>query len=115
MRARLRSPLGEIDLCTELGVSGRTLRLAFRERFRLGPMAYYQTLRLNAARASIKAADPDAVSVALIARDMGFHHPGKFSGYYRRLFGEVPSNTIHEGATGRHRGSFLKNDGFRKE
>jgi AraC family ethanolamine operon transcriptional activator len=94
MRARLRLPVGEIDLCAELGVSGRTLRLAFRERFGLGPMAYYQTLRLNAARTALKAADPYSVSVARIARDLGFSHPGKFSGYYRRLFGEVPSATV---------------------
>jgi AraC family transcriptional regulator, ethanolamine operon transcriptional activator len=94
MRARLRLPIGEIDICAELGVSGRTLRLAFRERFGLGPMAYYQSLRLNAARAAIKAADPNSMSVAVIARDLGFYHPGKFSGYYRRLFGEVPSETV---------------------
>ena len=94
MRARLRLPLGEIDLCRELGVSGRTLRLAFRERYGLGPMAYYQTLRLNAARSAFKEADPESVSVARIARDLGFYHPGKFSGYYRRLFGEVPTETV---------------------
>ena len=92
MRAYLRLPLGEIDLCTELGVSGRTLRLAFHERFGLGPMTYYQTLRLNAARAALKASDPELMSVSLIAQDFGFYHPGKFSGYYRRLFGELPSD-----------------------
>lgn len=94
MRARLQIPTGEIDLCTELGVSGRTLRLAFRERFALGPMAYFQTLRLNAARNVLKTADPEAVAVAQVAGQFGFSHLGKFAGYYRRLFGERPSDTL---------------------
>lgn len=93
MGANFRMPLGEIDLCTELGVSGRTLRLAFRERYGLGPMAYYQAIRLNAARAALKTARSGDTSVERIGRAFGFAHPGKFSGYYRRLFGELPSET----------------------
>jgi len=93
MCARLQTLTGESDLCAMLGASGRTLRLAFRERFGLGPMAYFQTLRLHAARAALKNADPDDVSVAGIARRLGFFHLGKFAGYYRRLFGELPSVT----------------------
>ena len=95
MRARLRIPTGESDLCALLGVSGRTLRLAFRERFGIGPLAYFQTLRLHAARAEFKGADREEVSVAGIARSFGFFHLGKFAGYYRRLFGELPSATCH--------------------
>lgn len=91
MRDRLREAVAEADLCRDLGVPGRTLRLAFRERFGLGPMAYLQTLRLNAARAALKAAEPGAV--AEVGRAFGFGHPGKFAGYYRRLFGELPSAT----------------------
>ncbi len=89
LRARLRDPITEIDLCKELGVSGRTLRLAFRERFGLGPIAYFQSLRLHAARAALRTARP----IADIAQDFGFSHPGKFAGYYRRQFGESPSTT----------------------
>lgn len=54
MRASLHVPLGAVDLCAELGVSDRTLRLAFRERFGLGPMTYYRALRLNATRSAPK-------------------------------------------------------------
>jgi AraC family transcriptional regulator, ethanolamine operon transcriptional activator len=93
LRARLRDPVGEIDLCEELGISGRTLRLAFRERFGIGPMVYFQTLRLNAARAAIRTAGPTNRGVAAVARAFGFRHPGKFAGYYRRQFGESPSET----------------------
>ncbi|MCE9534383.1 MAG: helix-turn-helix domain-containing protein [Planctomycetes bacterium] len=97
MRARLRIPTGEIDLCAALGASGRTLRLAFRERFGLGPMAYYQALRLHAVRAAFKKTEAPSQEIAVIANDFGFAHAGKFSGYYRRQFGELPSETISHG------------------
>ncbi|MCE9533307.1 MAG: helix-turn-helix domain-containing protein [Planctomycetes bacterium] len=91
MRARLADSFGAIDLCRELGVSDRTLRLAFRERYGLGPMAYYKFLRLNAARSRIKA-NP-LITIADVAREYGFHHLGNFAADYRRLFGESPSET----------------------
>ena len=91
MRARLVDPVGAIDLCRELGVSDRTLRFAFRERFGLGPMVYYKCLRLNAVRARLKKCPYAAV--AEVANEFGFHHLGNFASDYRRLFGERPSQT----------------------
>lgn len=91
MRSQLADPLGAVDLCRRLRVSDRTLRLAFRERYGLGPMGYYKHLRLNAVRAALKA-DPH-LSVAAAAVAVGFHHLGNFSADYRRLFGEKPSDT----------------------
>lgn len=92
MRARLRDAVGAVDLCAALGVSDRTLRLAFRERYRMGPMVYYKTLRMNAVRAELKAAEPG--TVAAVARQWGFHHLGHFAADYRRSFGERPSETV---------------------
>ncbi len=89
MRASLRQPLGAVDLCAELGVSDRTLRLAFRERFGVGPMTYYRALRLNATRSALKV-EP-AQRVGEVARGFGFHHLGNFASDYRHLFGERPS------------------------
>ncbi len=91
MRARLGHPVGAIDLCRELGISDRTLRLAFHERFGFGPMVFYKSLRLNAVRARLKHSPHTAV--AEVAREFGFHHLGNFAFDYRRLFGERPSQT----------------------
>lgn len=91
MRAHLHAPLGAIDLCAELRVSDRTLRLAFQERFGLGPMTYYRALRLNAVRSALKAGTTSLVSD--VARGYGFHHLGNFAADYRRAFGERPSET----------------------
>lgn len=91
MRSRLGDRVGVIDLCRELGVSDRTLRLAFRGRYGLGPMNYFKCLRLNAVRSRLKA-NP-LVPIAELARGCGFHHLGNFAADYRRLFGERPSET----------------------
>jgi len=91
MRSRLAEPFGAVDLCAALGASDRTLRLAFRERYGLGPMAYFKALRLNAVRAALKAERTTLVSA--VARRYGFHHMGNFAADYRRAFGESPSET----------------------
>lgn len=91
LRACLGQPIGAIDLCRELGVSERTLRLAFRERYGLGPMTYFKCLRLNAVRARLKAT-PD-LAIAEVAQAFGFHHLGNFAADFRRQFGELPSQT----------------------
>ncbi|MFO0798504.1 MAG: helix-turn-helix domain-containing protein [Gemmataceae bacterium] len=91
MRGRLRNPLGVLDLCAALGATDRTLRLTFKERYGCGPMTYYRRLRLNAVHTRL-ASDP-AVSVAAAAHEYGFTHLGNFAADYRRLFGELPSET----------------------
>lgn len=89
MRSSLHQPLGVVDLCGRLGISDRTMRLAFLEQYGVGPMTFFRTLRLNAVRSALKA-NP-LHSIMRTANDFGFHHLGHFSTGYRRLFGEVPS------------------------
>jgi AraC family ethanolamine operon transcriptional activator len=93
MRHQLSQPLTEVDLCRVLNVTGRTLRLAMKERFGMGPMAYLQTLRLNAAREALKNQLHQQRPVETVAHQFGFFHLGKFANYYQRLFGESPSET----------------------
>jgi AraC family ethanolamine operon transcriptional activator len=95
LQAHLRNPLSVLDLCRELGVSERTLHYAFREVRGLSPMAYFQANQLNAVRQELKAAPAGTTSVHEIARRWGFWHTGEFAAAYRRLFGELPSETLH--------------------
>jgi AraC family transcriptional regulator, ethanolamine operon transcriptional activator len=95
MRACLGRPLSLLDLCRELGVSERTLHYAFQEVRGLSPMAYFKARRLNAVRQELKAAAADGAAVHEIARRWGFRHTGEFAAAYRRLFGELPSQTLH--------------------
>jgi len=95
MQAHLGEPLSVLDLCRELGVSERTLHYAFQEVRGLSPMAYFQARRLNAVRQELKAAPAGTTTVREIAQRWGFWHTGEFASAYRRLFGELPSQTFN--------------------
>jgi AraC family ethanolamine operon transcriptional activator len=58
-------------------------------------MAYFRVCRLNAVRQELKTA-PDTATVHQIAQRCGFWHTGEFAAAYRRLFGELPSQTAHQ-------------------
>ena len=77
------------DLCGAAGVSERTLRRGFLARFGLAPMQYVRAMRLRRARERIAAGQ----SVTVAALHAGFGHMGRFSGYYKQMFGELPSLT----------------------
>jgi AraC family ethanolamine operon transcriptional activator len=95
LRAHLEHPLSVLDLCRELGASERTLHYAFQQDRGLSPMAYVQALRLNAVRQELKAAAAGTATVHVIAQRWGFFHSGEFASAYRRLFGELPSQTLN--------------------
>ena len=94
MRAGRGGPLSLFDLCRELDASERALHYAFQEVRGMSPMAYFQAGRLNAVRQELKAAAVGTATVREIARRWGFGHTGEFAAAYRRLFGELPSQTL---------------------
>jgi AraC family ethanolamine operon transcriptional activator len=57
-------------------------------------MAYFKTSRLNEVRQELKVA-PAGTTVREIAQHWGFRHTGEFAADYRRLFGELPSQTVN--------------------
>jgi AraC family ethanolamine operon transcriptional activator len=93
MLAGLSKPLLLGDLCEELGVSERTLRYAFHDRFGVSPLAYFKRQKLNSIRQQIRGSRPGSVGIQQIARDWGLVHMGNFAADYNRLFGELPSET----------------------
>jgi AraC-like DNA-binding protein len=79
-------------VCRETGVSWRTLDRAFKERFGIGPKVYLQHLRLDGVRADLANRSGND-RIADVANAWGFWHMGQFARDYRRLFGELPSET----------------------
>jgi AraC family ethanolamine operon transcriptional activator len=71
-------------------------------------MAYFRAVRLNAVRQELKTAK-DAATVHEVAQSWGFWHGGEFAAAYRRLFGELPSQTLK----GYPRGRFTDADAKR--
>lgn len=94
MDASLDEPLQMIDLCGELHCKLRTLHYAFTSYFGVPPSAYHKKTRMNSARRALLDADPDATTVTNIATQYGFWHLGRFSVDYKRMFGELPSQTL---------------------
>ena len=80
------------ELCAAFHVSRRTLQYAFEEVAGSSPVAYLRSLRLNAARREIITGT--ALTVQHAAACQGFWSLSQFSGDYRRLFGERPSETL---------------------
>jgi AraC-like DNA-binding protein len=81
------------ELCKVAKVNERTLRNFFYEQFSLSPKKYIKCHKLNAVRSAIKRIDASKILLADIANENGFWHMGQFANNYKKLFGELPSET----------------------
>jgi AraC family ethanolamine operon transcriptional activator len=95
IEARAECRLTVQELCEVCGVTRLRLNRAFRATLGLSPSAYMRLVRLNGARRDLLAKRaPELAKVTEIATKWGFDELGKFAGYYRRAFGERPSETV---------------------
>ncbi len=83
---------GAVGVARRLDVSTRTLEYSFQEVLDTTPAAYIKIVRLHEARRAIRRAAPQE-TVTNIAATWGFWHFGRFASDYRKLFGELPSET----------------------
>jgi len=74
-------------------VSERTLQYAFVEHFGINPKRYLIVHRLNRARNDLLQSGTNQIKISEAAIRYGFWHMGSFAGDYRKLFGELPSQT----------------------
>jgi len=94
MRSHIAEPITVADLCRELGVSRRTLQYSFQEVLGLNPVRFLRAMRLNGVRRDLKSGGRPAESVQDVAARWGFWHLGHFVTDYKRMFGELPSETL---------------------
>ena len=92
--AHATGPIALSDIAEAARLSPRGLQYAFRTATGRTPMQYVRRVRLDAARAELRAADPSAETVAAIAARWGFSNLGRFAAMYRAEFGETPSTTL---------------------
>jgi AraC-like DNA-binding protein len=93
MRRRLRNRFTVAALASIAGVSERALHLGFRRFRSTTPIGRLAALRLQEARRLLGNAEPNA-TVAQVAAEVGFHQFGRFAAAYRKMFGELPSQTL---------------------
>lgn len=82
------------SLCEALRASPRTLEAAFRECAGISPHRFFHLQRLNRARRELARSWSEEARVTDIALGLGFTELGRFAGQYRKLFGELPSETL---------------------
>ena len=82
------------ELTATVGVSERTLEMAFKQYFDEVPSHYLQLRHLRQIHSTLRAAKVGEKSVTEILADHGEWEFGRFAGIYRRLYGELPSQTL---------------------
>jgi len=81
------------DIASLCGISKKSVFNTFRKELGITPMAYVRSIKLElvykdlSERGKVK-------SITEVAVSYGFLNVGRFSGYYRDCFGELPSETI---------------------
>ena len=83
-----------MDLCILSGKSERTSRQFFQKIYGISPRAMLTVHRLNAVYKRLRRAPTRQTSVTEIALQYGFYNLGRFSGEYKKHFGEYPSETL---------------------
>jgi AraC family ethanolamine operon transcriptional activator len=94
MNARASRDLRVDDLCKAAGVSERTLRCVFKDQVGIGPHRYLQIQRLHRIRRALATARPGKHTVAGVGARHGYWNGSRLAHDYRRLFGELPSDTL---------------------
>lgn len=93
--AHADTDIAPADIAAAAHISVRALHIGFRRHLGTTPMGYLRTVRMAHARRDLLAADPAAGdTVSGIASRWGFHHHGRFGATYRRIYGELPVQTL---------------------
>lgn len=93
IHARAGDPIALADIVAAADIPERSLRAAFTAALGVSPMDYLRQHRLEIARQRLLDPAPDTTVAGVVAGlDLG--NPGRFSGDYRRRFGESPSETL---------------------
>jgi len=87
-------PIKVSELAQTVEVSERTLCRLFDVRFGISPKAYLNKLRLNAVHQDLQYSYSNKDKIHKIANSWGFWHMGQFAADYKKLFGELPSETL---------------------
>lgn len=77
-----------------VGVNQRSLEQAFKQQLGVTPKQYITLRRLHGVYAELFQRPADSRCVTEVANAWGFTELGRFSGEYRKLFGELPSQTL---------------------
>jgi len=88
-------PVSIKELCVATGCKERTLRAVCVKHFGMSPTRYLHLRRMRLVRQALVLGNAKVTTVTKIALAHRFSELGRFSGAYRRIFGEAPSASLH--------------------
>jgi AraC-like DNA-binding protein len=94
IREHLDQPLSIGKIANATSTSHRTLHRAFQIVLNETPYSYVLKLRLHRIRHELVTDEEFACSITAVANRWGINELGRFAGWYRELFGELPSKTL---------------------
>ncbi|HWX64949.1 MAG TPA: AraC family transcriptional regulator [Rhodanobacter sp.] len=100
MRANLSNDIYIANMCDAAETSERALRYAFDDLMGISPIRYLSMLRLCMARRNLSSSDMSRHSVKSVAMNCGLRDLSRFAESYRRIFGELPHDTLLRPAPG---------------
>jgi AraC-like DNA-binding protein len=86
-------PISVAKLTVLADTSQSTLKRAFQQQLGLSPKAYIRARCLSSVRDQLSTSPPETL-IADVANQWGFWHMGQFAADYRKMFGELPSETL---------------------
>ncbi len=92
--SNVQQQLSVANLCTAANVSERTLRNYFVRQLGMTPKAYLMGKKLAGVHRELWQSQSTETLVSDVANLWGFWHMGQFAADYRKLFGELPSQTL---------------------
>ncbi len=90
MRASLDESIQLADVCQAVGVSGRSLQIAFQKNRGMSPTATLQRIRLEEIHRRLLN-NTSNKSITEIAHECGWTHLGRLSAAFKKRFGQSPS------------------------
>lgn len=95
LQERIKDDVSVEELAALCNVSVRTLYNLFAKEVGTTPKLFIKQMKLQCLQSDLKQGI-GARNVTEIALDYGFTHLGRFSSDYRKLFGELPSETLRK-------------------
>ena len=90
----VEEPLQMYKLCQLTNKSVRTIERTFKQVFNITVREYHASYRLSLVRQTL--IHDKNVSISNTALKYGYFHLSRFSSNYKKLFGELPSQTLRE-------------------
>jgi len=82
-------------LATQYKISEKSLQTAFKSLYGFTPSIFIRLMKLNLVYHELLQSSPSTeITILRVAQKWGFKHMGRFSGYYKELFLELPSDTL---------------------